>query len=166
MSIKSMDKQSFETAFSQYWDRLFSYCYKMTMDNESSQNIVQNVFVDLWEKREKIKILSLENYLFRAVKYQIFNFYRDKKFKREVLQDKFDEFIEDDQKITDSALVDQLRNALNNLPEKRGEIIYMNKLQNMSIGEIASQLELSKQTVKNQLHLAIKQIKAVMNMLL
>ncbi len=160
-----MDKQSFETIFSTYWDRLYSYCYKMTMDMEISQNIVQNVFVDLWEKRKKTQIHSIENYLFKAVKFQIFNYYREKKFNREDLQDRFDEYIEENIESIDHTLLDKLQNALNELPDKRGEIIHMNKIQDMSIAEIASELDLSKQTVKNQLHLAFKQIKAAMNIL-
>lgn len=153
----------FETTFSKYWDRLYSYCYKMTLDDEISQNIVQNVFVDLWEKRKKTEIYNIENYLFRAIKFQIFNYYRDRKFKREDLQDQFDEYIEENIETIDQTLLDKLKTALNELPERRGEIIHMNKIQNMSVEEIATELNLSKQTVKNQLHIAFKQIKEAMN---
>ncbi len=163
MSIKCIDKQMFETTFSKYWDRLYSYCYKMTLDDEISQNIVQNVFVDLWEKRKKTEIYNIENYLFRAIKFQIFNYYRDRKFKREDLQNQFDEYIEENIETIDQTLLDKLKTALNELPERRGEIIHMNKIQNMSVEEIATELNLSKQTVKNQLHIAFKQIKEAMN---
>ncbi len=154
-----LDKESFELAFSKYWERLYCYCFKMTKDIDVSQNIVQNIFVDLWEKRKKIVIEDIEKYLFKSVKFQVFNHYRNKKLNREILQDRFEENIEESQEVTDNKQLEELEKILNKLPEKRGKIIRMNKMQNMSISEIASSLNISKQTVKNQITVALKQMK-------
>lgn len=157
---KSIDKESFEIFFSKYWERLYCYCFKITQNRELSQNIVQNIFIDLWEKRKKTNIADMERYLFRAAKFQIFNHYRDKKRNHEILQDKFEENIPE---IPDSPyheLLEILDKLLDKLPEKRGIIFRMNKLQKMSVDEIASSLNISSQTVKNQVTIALKQIKS------
>ncbi len=156
----NIDKQSFEKIFTQYWERLYCYCHKMTSDNDLSQNIVQNIFTDLWERRNKIHIQDVDKYLFKSVKYQLFNHYRKGKINREILLDKFEEYIEENNESADHKLIDNLEKALNKLPEKRCRIVKMNKIQDMSIEEIATSLSISKQTVKNQLTVAVKQLRA------
>ncbi len=156
----NIDKQSFEEFFTQYWERLYCYCYKMTSDNDLSQNIVQNIFTDLWERRNKIHIQDVDKYLFKSVKYQLFNHYRNGKINREILLDKFEEYIEENNESADHKLIDNLEKALNKLPEKRCRIVKMNKIHDMSIEEIATSLSISKQTVKNQLTVAVKQLRA------
>jgi RNA polymerase sigma-70 factor (ECF subfamily) len=101
----------------------------------------------------------MDKYLFKSVKYQLFNHYRNGKINREILQDKFEEFIEENNESVDHELIDNLEKALNNLPEKRCQIIKMNKMQDMSIEEIAACLNISKQTVKNQLTVGVKQLR-------
>lgn len=157
---KSIDKESFEITFSKYWERLYCYCFKITKNRELSQNIVQNIFIDLWEKRRKTNITDMERYLFRAAKFQIFNHYRDKKVNREILQDNYEENIPEIPVPPDHELLDILDKLLDKLPEKRGKIFRMNKIQNMSVNEIASSLDISSQTVKNQLNIALKQMKS------
>ncbi len=159
LNRKHIDKESFEAAFSKYWERLYCYCFKMTNDIEVSQNIVQNIFVDLWEKRNKIVINDIENYLFKSAKFQSFNHYRDKKLNPEILRDTFEENIEANEDISEHKLLEELEVIIDKLPEKRGEIVRMNKIQNMSISEIATSLNISKQTVKNQISAALKQMK-------
>jgi len=154
------DDKSFEVIFSRFWEKLYAFSFKMTLDQELSKNIVQDIFIDLWERRDKTRINNMESYLFQSVKFQVFNYYRDKKMNREILQDKFDDYIVDSQEILNHDLLDRLERSLNKLPEKRGAILRMNKIQNLPVEEIALQLNLSKQTVKNQLSQAFKQIKA------
>ena len=94
---KNIDKESFEIAFSKYWERLYCYCFKMTSDRELSENIVQDIFIDLWSKRKKTTIADIEKYLFRSVKFQVFNYYRNKNVNREILLERYEECLEENQ---------------------------------------------------------------------
>ena len=158
--VENDEDKRFEVIFCRYWEKLYAFSFKMTSDQELSKNIVQNIFIDFWERRNKIQIDNIEAYLFQSVKFQVFNDYRDRKMNREVLQDKFDDYILDNQEIADHDLLNRLEKSLDKLPEKRGVILRMNKIQNLPVEEIALQLNLSKQTVKNQLSQAFKQLKA------
>ena len=158
--LQKNDHKAFEAIFLQFWERLYAFSFKMTSDQELSKNIVQDLFTDLWERRNKIQINNMESYLFQSVKFKIFNYYRDKKMNREILQDKFDDYIQDNQEIQDQDLLTKLEKSLSKLPEKRGTILRMNKIQNVPVEEIALHLNLSKQTVKNQLSQAFKQLRA------
>ena len=154
------DRKDFEKVYTEYWEKLNVFSFKMTQDEQLAQNIVQDVFIDLWERRKEVEIVAMDHYLFRAVKNQIFKNYRMNRMDKTVLEDKFENYLIENLPPADSELADQLYRLLDRLPEKRKEIFLMHKLQEMSIEQIATELSLSKQTVKNQLSLALKQLRS------
>jgi RNA polymerase sigma-70 factor (ECF subfamily) len=149
----------FDKIYNDYWQKLFAFSLKMTGDEHLAQNVVQDVFIDLWERKEGIHITSIDNYLFRAVKNQIFKNYRNEKFDRTILEDKFDNYLIENLTSIEPDLADKMHDLLDTLPEKRKEILLLNKLQDMNIDQIATELDLSKQTVKNQISSALKQLR-------
>jgi RNA polymerase sigma-70 factor (ECF subfamily) len=149
----------FDKIYNDYWQKLFAFSLKMTGDEHLAQNVVQDVFIDLWERKEGIHITSIDNYLFRAAKNQIFKNYRNEKFDRTTLEDKFDNYLIENLTSIEPDLADKMHDLLDTLPEKRKEILLLNKLQDMNIDQIATELDLSKQTVKNQISSALKQLR-------
>ena len=145
--------------YTTYWKKLNAFSYTMTQDKDLAQHIVQDVFIDLWERRKDIEIAAIEPYLFRAVKNQVFKHYQNNRFDKTRLEDKFEDYIIDNFTSVDPELVDLLYALLDKLPEKRKEILLMNKIQEMTIDQIAVELQISKQTVKNQLSSALKQLR-------
>jgi RNA polymerase sigma-70 factor (ECF subfamily) len=131
----------------------------MTQDKDLAQNIVQDVFIDLWERREELSINAIEPYLFRAVKNQVFKHYQNNRFDKTILEDKFEDYIIDNFTSIDPEVMDLLYSLLDKLPEKRKEVLLMYKFQDMSIDQIAAELGLSKQTVKNQISSGLKQLR-------
>ena len=81
--LRTQPKQGFDRVFETYWQRLFSYAYQIYAEERICEDIIQEVFVSLWEKLEYTSIINLEGYLFRAVKYKVFNHLRDLKFTQE-----------------------------------------------------------------------------------
>lgn len=150
---------NFEKIYNEYWEKLTAFSLKMTQDDHLAQNVVQDVFIDLWERKGDINIMSMESYLFRAVKNQIFKNYRNQKFDKTILEDKFENYVIENFTTIESDLTDKIYALLDELPEKRKEILLMNKLQDMNIDQIATELDLSKQTVKNQISSALKQLR-------
>ncbi len=151
--------QIFNQMYTSYWKKLNAFSYTMTQDKELAQNIVQDVFVDLWERKEELHINAIEPYLFRAVKNQVFKHYQNNRFDKTVLEDKFEDYIIDNFSAIDPELMDLLYSLLEKLPEKRKEVLLMYKFQDMSIDQIADELGISRQTVKNQISSALKQLR-------
>lgn len=149
----------FEETYTQYWKKLTAFSYTMTQDNDLAQNIVQDVFVDLWERRHDVEINAIEPYLFRAVKNQVFKHYQNNKFDKTILEDKFEDYVIDHFASIDPELMDLLYSLLDKLPEKRKEVLLMYKMQDMTIDQIADELGISKQTVKNQISSGLKQLR-------
>ena len=151
--------KAFEEIYIQHWEKLYAFCYKSTKDSYISQNIVQDIFTDLWERQHQTTIMSIENYLFRSAKNQIFKAYREQKFDTTPLDERFEDFLTEEPIPDELDRIDELYRMLDTLPEKRKEIIMMNKLEQLSIDEIAEKLGISIQTVKNQLSTGLKQLR-------
>ncbi|KFF03460.1 RNA polymerase sigma-70 factor [Flavobacterium reichenbachii] len=154
-----MNPEIFNQTYTNYWKKLNAFSYTMTQDKDLAQNIVQDVFVDLWERKEELNINAIEPYLFRAVKNQVFKHYQNNRFDKTILEDKFEDYIIDHFSSIDPELMDILYTLLDKLPEKRKEVLLMYKFQDMSIDQIAEELGISKQTVKNQISAALKQLR-------
>lgn len=143
--------KAFDQFVKMYWEKLYIYAYKLTGDRLLAQSIVQNIFVDLWEKRFDIHISNPDSYFFQAVKFQVFKSYRDRKFNREILQEKFEDYLLENDAEYETEMEHKLHQSIDRLPNRCREILKLNRLSELSIDQIAEQLNLSKQTVKNQL---------------
>ena len=88
-SVKLDDTISFEQIYRQYWSKLYIYAFNVLRERELCEDIVQEVFIDLWAKRHEVQISNLRSYLYQSVKYQIFNHFRESKYKKQLLM-KFD----------------------------------------------------------------------------
>lgn len=150
---------TFKIIYLKYWEKLTAFSFNMTKDKDLAQNIVQDVFIDLWERRNEVEIIAIESYLFRAVKNQVFKHYQNNRFDKTIIEDKFEDYIIDNFSSIDPEITDLLYNVIEQLPEKRKEVLLMHKIQDMSIDQIALELKLSKQTVKNQISSALKQLR-------
>lgn len=153
------DLNYFENIYIHHWEKLYSFCFKMTRDEHISQNIIQDIFTDLWERRSELQIISIENYLFRAAKNQVLREYRRRKFDTTTIDEKFDHYLTENASSSETEIKEQLYSLLEILPQKRKEILIMNKIEEMDIDQIAATLRISKQTVKNQLTMALKQLR-------
>lgn len=157
--IKQENQKAFDTLFGRYWKPMFYWALKLTNQKEVAQTIVQDIFITLWERKAEISIDNVEAYLFKAVKFQSYKYYRDnQQFNLSInevdqLEEPIEEVAEDDER------VEKLNKAVDALPEKCREIFVMRKIHDFSIEQIAAHLGLSPQTVKNQIGKAFKQIR-------
>ena len=151
--------KTFEEIYIQHWGKLYAFCYKSTGDSSLSKNIVQDIFTDLWERQHQTNIISIESYLFRSAKNQIFKTYRQQKFDTTPLDERFEHFLSEEPDPEETDQIDELYRLLDKLPQKRRQILIMNKLEQMNIDEIAERLGISVQTVKNQLSAGLKQLR-------
>lgn len=158
--ISTGNIEAFNLLYKQYWDKLYAFAYRISNgDKEVSQQIVQDVFVYIWEKKASLKVDNLDSYLFQATKFQVYNYYRKRKIDTEYLEESFEAYLTEIDFSEESPVYDILYGAIEKLPEKRKNILLLNKIQGLNIEQIAEQLNISPQTVKNQLGSAIKQLR-------
>ncbi len=157
--IKENNITAYNILYKVYWEKLYTFGLKISNGNTVlSEQIVQDIFVYIWEKRNKLNIDNLDSYLFQAVKFQFFSYYNKKKLDTVYLEEIFVDYITENL-TSENPLHERLYKAIEKLPEKRKNILILNKIQGLNISQIAQQLDISQQTVKNQLSTALKQLK-------
>ena len=164
-SIKFDDTISFEEIYRQNWSKLYIYAFHVLRERDLCEDIVQEVFIDLWAKRHDVSISNLRSYLHQSVKYQIFNHFRESKYKKQLLmefdlintQDQIDESYEKQE------LKNQIKKEISKLPEQRRVIFELSRYDGLSNKEISEHLSISVQTVKNQISESLKFIRKSLN---
>ncbi|WP_342085577.1 RNA polymerase sigma factor [Dyadobacter sp. OTU695] len=146
---------AFDLIYERYWKKLYNEAFKRINDCSESEEIVQDVFVDLWHKRGSRQIENLRGYLLGAVRYQVFAVYHKRKnlpaFEEPLDYMAFSADNADSNFLRDELLA-SIHQWLETQPEKRREIFRMRFLEGLSTLEIAEQLDISRKTVQNQLN--------------
>lgn len=166
------DPDAFEGIFKLTHSRLLSYCRLFVPDYSTADDLVQECFLKLWEKREKLKPnQSIESYLFVMLRNYCFNYLRDKKLEYSVedvlsipeidLQHLFElDFTGVEGKSIEEELIDAIKQEVEKLPEKRKLVFIKSKLEGMKNKEIAEFLGVSNKAVEKHLYEAKLQIKS------
>ena len=160
-SISLDDKASLEQIYKKYWYKLYIYAFNVLREREICEDIVQEIFVDLWTKRQDQQISDLNSYLYQSVKYQIINHFRSSKYKKQLLM-KFD-LVNTEYKIDElyekKELKAHIKKTISKLPKQRRLIFQMSRYDGFSNKEISENLNISLQTVKNQISESLKFIR-------
>jgi RNA polymerase sigma-70 factor (ECF subfamily) len=161
--IKKGDEKSFELLFKTYYAPLCLFATKYTKNEKDSEEIVQNFFVKLWEKKSQINInTSLKSYLFSAVRNHCFNHLKHQKIKLNYQTDLFNTLnheIKTDQYFMEIGLMKKIDSCIQALPKRRREIFLLSREQGLKYREIADQLGLSIKTVEAQMGHALKELR-------
>jgi RNA polymerase sigma-70 factor (family 1) len=160
-SVKNDDQSAFKELYKRYWSKLFIYGYNIIKDKNTCEDIIHEIFYDLWIRRKDLNIENVSAYFYKAVKFQMLKRLRQKRV-YDIHSGQFDNFITD-QKIEESVEYKELQfnigKIVNQLPDQRRVIFLLSRKDNLSNKEIAKKLNLSVQTVKNQISSAIKAIR-------
>lgn len=144
--------------FNRYWERLFWMAEKVLLDNDASKDIVQDIMVNIWERRHVVIISNLNAYLIQAVKYQIATYLRNGKLTDYHIQ-KVESTIfvnNTEDTINFNELKRTILNSLDQLPDRCSEIFYLSRFQGLNNKEIAQKLSISIRTVETQISRALK----------
>ena len=161
--LKEGDEASFKCLFDRYRNELFTYCLRITKEKSMAEEIVQDVFMIVWQKREELQSqLQIRPYLYTITQNLSFNFLKkatnDAKMKRQVFYESQKEFRQD--WIVDfHDTKDLIEHAITQMPSRQREIFSLSRNDNKSHDEIARELHISKNTVKDQIFKALKAIK-------
>ncbi|KIC93455.1 RNA polymerase sigma-70 factor [Flavihumibacter solisilvae] len=151
----------FEAVFKTHFKNLHAYAFTMVKDESTAEEMVQNVFCKLWEKREKLDIRnSATAYLYRAVYNECLNHLKHRKVKAAYVAYASTRPASDNNpasgKIQLNELESRLNAAINELPEQCRTIFQMSRFQELRYQEIADSLGLSIKTVENQMGKALR----------
>ncbi|MEQ8415508.1 MULTISPECIES: RNA polymerase sigma-70 factor [unclassified Imperialibacter] len=155
---------SLEVLFKQHYTELCRYALKLTRNNEVAEEVVQEVFVNFWERREEINIsYSVKAYLVASVRNRSINYLKlqlPKELKKEDvdnLSEKAD--LSDPTQIEYNELYSIVQKAIDLLPDRCKVIFVLSREEGLTYQEIAEKLELSVKTVENQMSIALKKLR-------
>ena len=157
--IQSGDKQVFEILFQKYYATLCLLSKRYTKDTASARDVVQALFIRLWEQRADIHIeVSLKAYLFRAVKYNSIR-YLDNDRKIGIRMDEIPENGNDPEffdHIEYTELQRVILDTVETLPEQCRRVFTMSRFENLKHADIAEKLNISVKTVESHITKALK----------
>jgi RNA polymerase sigma-70 factor (family 1) len=167
--IQKRNSQVYETLFHNHYNELVRFAEGIIFDPQLAEDVVQNLFIHLWENANNIQIKSsLRAYLFRAVKNRCLNRLKELQIRDkngllyfEGMLNSGDINIEEE-----SALTLRLNSAINKLPDKMAQIFKLKYLESKKQKEIAASLHISENTVKTQLSRAKEKLRKLLYMLL
>ncbi|MEI5983449.1 MULTISPECIES: RNA polymerase sigma-70 factor [Sphingobacterium] len=156
-ALKSGSEKAFTEIYNKYWKKLLAISYHILKDKEQAQEVVQEVFISIWNNRKEIEIDSIEGYLATAVKYSTFKVIYKNKRLNEIEQglQQADSYLEDD-KIEARFLKDYLDGVIEKLPEKCRIIFKLSRETYLTNQEISDNLNISVKTVEAHITRAIK----------
>lgn len=146
------DIKAFEVIYRRYATDLFRYARKNIARKEDCEEIIQEVFTSLWERHQSVHIVSLKYYLLNSVRYKIIRFIQHNKVKRKYEEHyKFFEVMYEsmeEDKRTPEAILETLINLISGLPDRCQVAIKLRLHENLSNGEIAERMNITKKTVE------------------
>ncbi|WPU92709.1 RNA polymerase sigma-70 factor [Mucilaginibacter sabulilitoris] len=163
-AIRCDNELAFTALFDRYWVRLYKAAHRYLKDHEAAEEVVHDVFLNIWNRRHQLEIESFPNFLLTATRYQVYNRMRSAKSPIVLtasdveLNELLDHNIGEDH-IKDQELQQELDQYLDQLPKRCQEIFYMSRINHLSNQEIAGKLGISKRTVENQITVALKHLR-------
>ena len=166
--IKNEEKEAFSELFGRYAPRIFRFSLSYLKNKNDAEEIVQNVFLKIWEKRNSITASqSIKSLIFKITVNKIYDFIRRKK-----IELKFQNYTLLNQSLNQSntdnnswnyviykEMQQTIFNLANQLPKQQQKIFNLSKMEGLTNDEISIKMGLSKRTVENDLYRAVLFVK-------
>ena len=162
--LRNGDELALTELYNRFWQLLFVSAYNIIKDKELCEDIIQDIFMNIWHNREKLEInISLKGYMYACARYQVFNQFRKNKDKIHVelfdnLEERFQHTTPETQIMHDE-LVQQVNFIVDTLPEKCQLVYKLSREEQLSHKEIAERLNISTKTVENHITKALHTIR-------
>jgi RNA polymerase sigma-70 factor (ECF subfamily) len=162
--LREGDIESFEIIYNDYFELLYLFSRKYLRNDAEAEELIQQVFLKVWEKRESINPdLSFKAFIFKTVLNDVYNHIRKKRYEKitsNIYHESLPNYNESTQEsIFYRNLKEKIDKLINNLPPKRREIFMLSRKSGLSNDDIADALDLSVRTVENQIHRALNYLK-------
>jgi len=164
-AVREGDSGAFVILYNRYWNQLYRTAQVYLKDSNLAEEVVQDVFIVLWNRRNFLNIEKFKPYITVTLRYHIF---KQLKAIKVNLVDYVEEFPEERATTTEEMVTEKLQQGdfeielmarLSGLPKRCAEIFILSRVKNLSNFEIAGQLGISKFTVENQITHALKYLR-------
>ena len=163
-ALRLGDEAAFAYLYKKYEAKLYAFTYKLTQDRDETEEVVQEVFLKVWEKRESLDpTLNFDGFLFTVAKNLVYN-----KAKQRAYHFAFQEYVtayesnlshNTEHKLDYDELRGLLEQIYNSLPPVRRKVFMMSRLQGLTNREIATELNTSTSNIENHLNKALNFIR-------
>ena len=166
-SFRQGNKAALAILFERYYDVLYQYGIKVCRDTELVNDCLQDLFIEIWQQRKPVPLLSIQAYLIKALRYKL---NRTIKSNQQILRASTELPFEMShesfliQSEQDQANVAALTEQLAHLSPKQREIIYLRFYQRLSYREICDIMQIEYQVARNQLSMAIKKLRSLVKL--
>ncbi|BDD09327.1 DNA-directed RNA polymerase sigma-70 factor [Fulvitalea axinellae] len=162
--VKQGDRQAYSFLYKKYWDELFRVAYHLTDSLADTEDLLHELFAELWLKKERVEIAgSFGAYVRTSLKYKVFRHYDRKRRKgewnEEVMKDRLVAAGSADQPLSFEELYGLIEVAVENLPEKCRAVYKLSREENKNVREIAQILGISPNTAQNHINKALKELR-------
>jgi RNA polymerase sigma-70 factor (family 1) len=162
-SLRNGDLEAFDLVYKKYGDRLFGFALSYLKSKEETEELVQDVFLKIWENRKNLKKeSSLKSYLFTIAYHNMCRLFRNRKI-HEKYREKIDvtrvRSINPEEQYEYQTALEQVDQLIDKLPENQRAIFRKSRMEGKSTKEIAVEMNLSPGTVDNQISLALKYLR-------
>ncbi|WP_179412171.1 RNA polymerase sigma factor [Mucilaginibacter sp. E4BP6] len=163
--IKGNSHSAFNELFDRYWQKAYQKAFARLDDSTVAQDIVQEIFINLWQRRVNLDVhTSFENYLYSSVRLKVISYFRSQKVTTLQLQDAFERMTlleTATESLTDYIELERiLEVAISVMPEMLQQV-YLLRAENLPIKDIAGQLGIADQTVKNYMGEVLRRLRIV-----
>ena len=163
------DRNAFTQLYNRYWDKLFAVAMHRLNDQEEAEEVVQEVFLSLWQRRLTLKLThTLRTYLSVAVKYRVIN-HLDRHYRKKHCMDQLAIGAVTSEEstscwLTEKELRQQLEKGIRQLPEKCRIVFLMSREENKTYSQIASELDISEKTVEAHMTKALSTLRRTLKL--
>lgn len=162
--IKTGNLDSFNILFERYWAKLYATVFSIYPDSEVCSEIVHDIFLNLWLKREKLQIEYFKGYITASARYHVYRHVKNVKKKPIEYREELDygnlvAVNDGESNIRYRELERKVEEELEELPSRCREIFILSRMDQLTNDEIAARLDISKRTVENQLTHALHHLR-------
>ena len=152
--LKSSDEKAFTEIYNRYWERLLAIGYYHTQNKQAAEDVVHEVMMSLWMRKDQLQIQSLNAYLGTAVKFAVFKSIVREKRRHQILEEK-----EHTEALDAKFLEAYLKGVVEQLPEKARMVFHYSRNEQLSVRAIAHKLDLSPKAVEYHITKALKNLR-------
>ncbi|WP_420321619.1 RNA polymerase sigma-70 factor [Flagellimonas sp.] len=159
--LRKNDPSALTELYDRYWDSAYLTAYNVLKDKKLCEDVVQELFMDIWNRRQKLDIkTTFKSYFFSCVRYQVFAQIRKKeKNVRTELFENLDQRIHyncPESEYLYQELLEKISSTVEHLPKKCREVYMLSRNEHLSHSEISDRLHISTKTVENHMTKALK----------
>ncbi len=163
--IAVSDEFALRMLYEKYWSRLYDYALSKLEFQDLAEDVVQDIFIDLWNRRENLMIERLESYLFRSTRNKIIDVIRAGLIRKHHEESSLFEYVpvgknlDIEEEIAYKELHAAIHDGLALLPEKTREIFRLNRLDQLSTKEVSVLMDIPVRTVEYHITQALRTMK-------